>query len=175
MDKVPSTVWQKVADYTDKSQHRQFIQSGGTSQNTFEVTDGRHTLYVAVGMDESQGLGAWSGIGDIGGVQRPIERVDFDTLAKFDFTVKNGKVLDSTKTDASPKGKASPTQQGGEGVKNTDPIIGATGVGTQAKVKEMWDNVVKTLKEHKLEAIGLSAVAGIITGSVVLWKKKRRY
>jgi hypothetical protein len=171
MDKVPSTSWQKSnREDDDKTHHREFIQSGGTTRNTFDIPDGKHVLYVAVGMDESQGLGAWSGVGDIGGVQRPIDRVDFDTLAKFDFTVKGGKVLDSSKTEASPKGTPSPTQQGGE-----EARTGPTGVGTQEKVKDMWSKIIQTLKDHKVETVSGSAVVGVVLGAMVLWKKKHRY
>jgi hypothetical protein len=185
MDKVPPTTWQRSADYTDKSQHREFIKSGDSSINTFDLADGQHTLYVAVGMDESKGLGAWSGVGDIGGVVRPIDRVDFDTLAKFVFTVKGGKVLDSSK----------PTKTGtvkpglGGLVFNTGPSstidkpqgepvatrAGAEAGNTSQKVSNMFESALEWMKQNKVATIASSATVAIVVGGVFWAKKKKRY
>lgn len=172
MDKVPPTDWQKKADYTDKSQHREWIQSGGTSTNNFDLSDGKHTMYAAVGMDGSLGLGEWSGVADIGGVTRPIERVDFNTLARFEFTVRGGKVIDSTKTTAAPKGPATTTRSGGESSTTTQTT-------TTQKANNMLDGAKKWIESHNRDlkvATIIGVTAAGITG-VVAWaatRKKRR-
>jgi hypothetical protein len=114
-------------------------------------------------MDESKGLGAWSGVGDIGGVVRPIDRVDFDTLAKFVFTVKGGKVLDSSKTSDKPQGEPVTTRAGAEAGNTTQ------------KVSNMFESALEWMKKNKVATIASSAAAIVVVGGVFWAKKKNRY
>lgn len=96
LDKPPAKDWIVKQDYSDKSEIRATrIKSGDTLEGTFDIKDGVHLIYLAVGMDAAGGLGSWSGVANIGGISRSFEGVDFNTLAAFKTTVKGGKVTDT--------------------------------------------------------------------------------
>jgi hypothetical protein len=164
-DKEPPANWQATIEGQATADYKEWITSGHDTLVSYnkDLVDGKHILYLGVSQDEFKGLGVWSGTASIGGVLRPFDRVDYDTLAKFDFSIKNGKVIDSTKPTVVEK----PINQT-LGWKNK-----ITSLLAQIPTKEFG----QMISDNKVPVAVISAAAGASIGGLIWWAKKgrRRY
>jgi hypothetical protein len=166
LDRQPPSNWTESVATQATANHKEFITNAKDTlvEYTPDISDGQHNLYLGVSQDEKSKLGVWSGTASIGGVIRSFDKVDYDTFAKFDFNVKDGKVLDSTK----PNGKVTPPTQ----VKTFKQKVSELFVWPEAfppKDTREW------ISNHKVLLLLLSAGSGAAVGYGIWRKKKRRY
>jgi hypothetical protein len=166
VDKVPPSDWTRnIIAYGAGEAARTFVtQEGKLEFTTTDLKDGAHKIYIAVSQDErSTSLGVWSGTASVGGIVKSFDRIDYDTLGLLEFSLKGGKVVDSSKPAPNGNTVPAPTSQL-KGWPKVKAILTADLVMIEAFAKE-----------HKVPlAIG-GAGAGAVIGFLIWQKKKRRY
>lgn len=155
LDKIPPTNWTTTLDLQNTATIKKWIQSGDTVVGTIpDLSDGKHTMYLAISAadDPQHTLGTWAGTFNIDGIVREWQNVDYDTIGIFEFTVKNGAVIDSS----------SP------GNKESKDIVEKEGAN-------MFDKIVAAAKENKTLTVGAVTVTSIALIGVLAWKRTRKY
>lgn len=167
VDRTPPEGWTQTLDLQNTATIKQFVQSGASVDGALDLSDGKHTIYVAISQTQSKRLAAWTVDATFDGVKAPtLAAIDWDTVGRYDVEVKNGKVV----------------SQAGEAGQELDDINNDDRnrvIETVSKVKsEVSDGIKKVVNKidenRKESGIIAAATAGFAIAVTLISNKRGR-
>jgi len=166
IDSPPPEGWTVDLAGQNTAAFKRWIKDGDSVNGTLDLSDGKHKLYVAISQTASANLGSWAIEGTFDGVKLPtLSKVDWDTIGRYDVSVKNGKIV-------------SQMQHENEELSELRDI---TGLNTLSRVKDVIVGKATEIKDivdnNRKESIIISAAsAGVaITAAYLSTRRGKRF
>lgn len=142
-----------------------YIQSGDTVSSSVNISDGKHTLYVAIAQADSSIYGPWTVEADFDGIKAPIlSNIDVDTLGRYDITVKDNKVVSTVQNK----------EEIDEAGKN---FIEKHFSAISDKVKSATEQITTKIESNKRDSaiVGSISVAASIAAVIFSQRRPKRF
>lgn len=166
IDSPPPEGWTEDLARQNTAAFKTWIKDGDSVNGALDLSDGKHKLYVAISQTASANLGSWAIEGTFDGVKLPtLSKVDWDTIGRYDVTVKNGKIVSQ---------KAQENEE-------LDELKDITGLATLTKVKDVIVDKATEIKDivnnNRKESIIISAAsAGVaVTAAYLSTRRGKRF
>lgn len=146
LDRAPPLDWTHTIESQNTALFKTFVTKFGTPKFETAIPDGKHSIYVAISQASNSKFGPWKVSTTLDGVVAPdLSTIDFDTIGKYDFVVKGGKV-------ASAADQAKITEIGD--LNNKDP----------------WAMLKKFVADNKNTLFGVAVGATVLTTAGIIAK-----